>query len=279
MKKRRLLLRLLVGIVLIGWILWANWMPQLTSVSLSLPDLPGGFSGFRIAQVSDLHNATLGKDNRWPLALLQEAKPDIIAITGDLVDSRKPDTQVALAFLREAMKIAPCFYVNGNHEASIPDYEALTRAMEELGVQVLENRGVTLELGGDKIRLLGIDDPYFANDGRYGDKESVTAERIGSLTATYPGFSVLLSHRPELFEVYVEQGVDLALSGHAHGGQFRLPFVGGLYAPGQGFFPKYDAGVFEKDNTQMVVSRGLGNSSFPLRLFNRPEIVLITLGQ
>ena len=93
------------------------------------------------------------------------------------------------------------------------------------------------------------------------------------------GFQLLLSHRPEFMDMYVRYDIDLVLSGHAHGGQFRLPFLGGLYAPSQGFFPKYDAGLFEEENTKMIVSRGIGNSAFPLRFNNRPELVLITLTQ
>ena len=276
MKKFAWCVRICILVLLI-WTLWGNKAVQVTDLSLALDRLPEGFEGFRIAHLSDLHNTEFGKDNEKLLGLLREAEPDIIAITGDIVDSRRTDFAVALAFLEEAVKIAPCYYVTGNHEGRLSNYRELKNGMEALGVAVLENKSAMLTAGGDTLTLMGIDDPNLANDGLYGEKEVVTAARIQGLQTEETGFSILLSHRPDLFDVYVRSGVDLVLSGHVHGGQFRLPFVGGLYAPSQGFFPEYDAGIFQRENTTMVVSRGLGNSAFPLRFNNRPEIVLITL--
>ena len=276
MKKFAWCVRICILVLLI-WTLWGNKALQVTDLSLALDRLPEGFEGFRIAHLSDLHNTEFGKDNEKLLGLLRETEPDIIAITGDIVDSRRTDFAVALAFLEEAVKIAPCYYVTGNHEGRLSNYRELKNGMEALGVVVLENKSAMLTAGRDTLTLMGIDDPNLANDGLYGEKEVVTAARIQGLQTEDTGFSILLSHRPDLFDVYVRSGVDLVLSGHVHGGQFRLPFVGGLYAPSQGFFPEYDAGIFQRENTTMVVSRGLGNSAFPLRFNNRPEIILITL--
>lgn len=276
MKKFAWCVRICILVLLI-WTLWGNQAVQVTDLPLALERLPEGFEGFRIAHLSDLHNTEFGEDNEKLLRLLRETEPDIIAITGDIVDSRRTDFAVALAFLEEAVKIAPCYYVTGNHEGRLSNYRELKNSMEALGVAVLENKGAMLTAGGDTLTLMGIDDPNLANDGLYGEKEVVTAARIQGLQTEETGFSILLSHRPDLFDVYVRSGVDLVLSGHVHGGQFRLPFVGGLYAPSQGFFPEYDAGVFQRENTTMVVSRGLGNSAFPLRFNNRPEIILISL--
>lgn len=276
MKKFAWCVRICILVLLI-WTLWGNKAVQVTDLPLALDHLPEGFEGFRIAHLSDLHNTEFGEDNENLLGLLREAEPDIIAITGDIVDSRRTDFAVALAFLEEAVKIAPCYYVTGNHEGRLSNYRELKNDMEALGVAVLENKSAILTAGGDTLTLMGIDDPNLANDGLYGEKEVVTAARIQGLQTEETGFSILLSHRPDLFDVYVRSGVDLVLSGHVHGGQFRLPFVGGLYAPSQGFFPEYDAGVFQRENTTMVVSRGLGNSAFPLRFNNRPEIILISL--
>lgn len=276
MKKGRLVFWVLFAAVLL-WTLWGNTALQLTPVTVSSSQLPEAFDGFRVAHVSDLHNAEFGQGNEELLSLLREAAPDIIAITGDLVDSRRTDIEIALAFAKEAVKIAPCYYVTGNHEARISGYRELKNGLQDLGVTVLENRRVDLEKGGQRLAILGIDDPNFAHDGRYGDNGEVTAVRISDLWQEGEGYGILLSHRPELFETYVESGVDLVLSGHAHGGQFRLPFIGGLYAPGQGFFPGYDSGAYSVDGTTMLVSRGLGNSAFPLRFNNRPEIILVTL--
>ena len=278
MKKFQWGIRIAVLLLLL-WSLWANQAVKITETELSFRELPNGFDGFRIAHVSDLHNAQFGENNETLLKLLRQTDPDIIAVTGDIVDSRRTDTAVALAFLEEAVKIAPCFYVNGNHEARISGYREFEKSMEALGVTVLDNRKAAISRAGQTLTVMGIDDPNFADDGLYGTKEAVTAARIANLYREEDGFAVLLSHRPDLFDTYVDSGVNLVLSGHAHGGQFRLPFVGGLYAPGQGFFPEYDAGVFRDGETAMVVSRGLGNSAFPLRFNNRPEIILLVLSE
>ena len=276
MKKVAWTVRITVLVLLI-WALIFNKAVEITNLPLSFADLPTDFAGYRIAHISDLHNTEFGKENQNLLKKLRKTEPDIIAITGDIVDSRRTDEAIALSFLEEAVKIAPCYYVTGNHEGRLEDYRGFKKSMEALGVTVLENKKVTLRKGEAAITLMGIDDPNLANDGIFGKEEAVVSARIRNLQSEEDGFTVLLSHRPTFFDEYVNSGVDLVLSGHVHGGQFRLPFVGGLYAPSQGFFPKYDAGVFYGGETVMAVSRGLGNSVFPLRFHNRPEVLLITL--
>ena len=149
--------------------------------------------------------------------------------------------------------------------------------MIELGVVVLEDARVELEQSGETITLIGVNDPSFQTDYLFGDSETVMQGSLQELTNKDDGYTVLLSHRPELFKVYVENGADLVLSGHAHGGQFRLPFVGGLVAPNQGLFPEYDIGLYTEENTNMIVSRGIGNSILPFRFNNRPEVIFIEL--
>lgn len=256
----RVLLLIFLGLLL--WSLWGNTALTVTEYTIRDEEIPDRFDGFTIAQVSDLHNAEFGKDNEKLLALLEEAQPDIIAITGDLVDSRKTDLEVAVAFAREAVKIAPTYYVTGNHEARIAQYTLLKAALTELGVVVLENESLLLQREQDTVTLTGLVDPDFG---------------IPWPELSCEAYQIVLSHRPERFDLYAQQELDLVLSGHAHGGQFRLPFVGGLFAPHQGFFPEYDAGLFTEGDTTMVVSRGLGNSLFPLRFNNRPELVIVTL--
>jgi predicted MPP superfamily phosphohydrolase len=234
--------------------------------------------GFRIAQVSDLHNAEFGEDNKTLIALLSRTEPDIIVLTGDLIDSRQTDIDIALDFVRQAMEIAPVYYVSGNHESRVGEYVLLKAGMEEIGVAVLENRKVQIIREGEHVTLMGIDDPSFRAGYLFGDAASIAQQEIENQCSDSDGYTILLSHRPELFDLYVDTGMDLVFSGHAHGGQFRLPFLGGLVAPNQGFFPRYDAGRFTNENTTMIVSRGVGNSIFPIRFNNRPEIVLVTLG-
>lgn len=259
------------------WILWGNTALETTEYGIRSERLPEAFSGFRIVQVSDLHNAAFGEDNAALLRQISQAGPDIIVITGDLVDSRRTDTEIALAFARAAAQIAPVYYVSGNHEARIGAYTELKNGLKEAGVTVLENEKVRLQRGQAYITLAGIDDPSFLTSYLFGDDETVVFDALEHLLEASDGYTVLLSHRPELFDTYACAGVDLVFSGHAHGGQFRIPFVGGLVAPDQGIFPKYDAGVYSQGGLRMVVSRGLGNSIIPVRIHNRPELIVVTL--
>ena len=264
-------------IAMIIWTAWENAALELNTYMVASEDLPESFDGYRIAHVSDLHNAEMGDGNEKLLAMLRDGEPDIIAITGDLIDSRNTDVEIALRFAEEAVRIAPCYYVTGNHEARVSEYSELKEGLTKLGVVVLEGERVELEQSGETITLIGVNDPSFQTDYLFGDSETVIQGSLQELINKNDGYTVLLSHRPELFKVYVESGADLVLSGHAHGGQFRLPLVGGLVAPNQGLFPVYDAGLYTEENTNMIVSRGIGNSILPFRFNNRPEVILIEL--
>ena len=278
MKNKKILsLISLILIVLFGWTLWGNTALGVNEYEIVSKRIPESFDGFRIAQISDLHNAEFGESNSKLIELLSQSDPDIIVLTGDLIDSRQTDIDVALAFAQEAMKIAPVYYVSGNHEARVREYEDLKMGLLEAGLTVLENQKVQITREGENITLMGIDDPSFWEDYLFGDSASVARQAIEDLQNESDGYTILLSHRPELFNVYVDTGMDLVFSGHAHGGQFRLPFIGGLVAPNQGFFPEYDAGLFSEVNTTMIVSRGVGNSIIPIRFNNRPEIVVVEL--
>ena len=279
-KKKKFIFLAVVAAVLVAlviWIAWGNTALELNTYTISSAKLPQSFDGYRIAHVSDLHNAEMGKDNEKLLAMLRDANPDMIAITGDLIDSRNTDIEVALQFVREAVKIAPCYYVTGNHEARVNEYGELKAEMEAAGVTVLEDSQAEISIEGESIVLIGVNDPSYQTDYLFGDAESVIDAKLEELHTENGEFTVLLSHRPELFDTYADHGMDLVLSGHAHGGQFRLPFVGGMVAPNQGLFPEYDAGIYMEDNTNMLVSRGVGNSILPFRINNRPEVILIEL--
>ena len=279
MSKKQNILTVVITVLvsLLIWTVWGNTALEIYEFQVSIDQIPESFSGFRIAQISDLHNAEFGEGNSKLIELLSQSDPDIIVLTGDLIDSRQTDIDVALAFAQEAMKIAPIYYVSGNHEARVREYEDLKMGLLEAGVTVLENQKVQITREGENITLMGIDDPSFWEDYLFGDSASVARQAIEDLQNESDGYTILLSHRPELFNVYVDTGMDLVFSGHAHGGQFRLPFIGGLVAPNQGFFPEYDAGLFSEVNTTMIVSRGVGNSIIPIRFNNRPEIVVVEL--
>lgn len=270
---------LLIAVILLAlaiWTVWGNTALECNTYTIVSNRIPAAFDGYRIAHVSDLHNDTIGEGNERLLSMLREAKPDMIAVTGDLIDSRDTDTEIAFQFMKEAMEIAPCYYVAGNHEARVEEFSAFKQWLINLGVVVLENQRMELKREGTKISLIGVNDPSFQTDYLLGDSAAVMQDNLQGLTDEET-FAILLSHRPELFDIYVENKIDLVLSGHAHGGQARLPFIGGLFAPNQGIFPKFDAGAFTEGSTAMIVSRGVGNSAFPLRFNNRPEVIVIEL--
>ena len=278
-RRRWLLLGVFLAALLgvIAWVAWGNTALVTTELSVKSEKLPAAFDGFRIVQVSDLHNASFGEGNAELLERVEQAQPDCIALTGDLVDSRHTDVDAALSFASEAAKIAPTYYVTGNHEARLEEWEQLLTGLEEAGVTILQNESILLEREGQSIVFSGVEDPSFHDDPLLHDTEGVLERNLESLSPEEGRYTVLLSHRPEYFDLYEKLGFDLVLTGHAHGGQFRLPGIGGLWAPGQGLFPEYDAGLYQQGGTAMAVSRGLGNSLFPFRVNNRPEIVAITL--
>ena len=276
-KKRFIVTLAILLILLMIWTIWGNTALELNKHAIKSSKIPREFDGFKIAQISDLHNAQMGDANEKLLAMIKEADPDIIAITGDMIDSRRMDIQVALDFAKEAIKIAPCYYVNGNHELRVLEYEELKEGLEDLGVIILENAKATITKEDESLTIIGLSDPSLESGYIYTEEGEVLNLYLNKLSKRDDNYKILLSHRPEYFELYFEAGMDLVLSGHAHGGQIRLPFVGGIIAPHQGFFPEYDGGLYIKEETNMIVSRGIGNSLFPVRFNNRPEVVLIEL--
>lgn len=269
---------LLIIIFLSIFFIYQNNAIVITEHNYANKKLPKGFDGYKILHISDLHN----KNYHGKLSgKIKEVKPDIIVITGDLIDRRNTRIDIAKEFVEEIAKIAPIYYVSGNHEQLSGEYDKLKEELEKLDVKIVDNSYIELNRDSDSIGLMGIADPkinqsegdYLFNDSTEYVKSSITDlyENIDT------DFNILLSHRPEQFTVYKEMNVDLVFSGHAHGGQIRLPFIGGVIAPNQGLFPKYTEGIYKDGQTSMVVSRGLGNSLFPFRIFNRPELVIITL--
>ena len=275
-KKYLAVIFVILLLALILWTMWENMTVGVTHYSITSNQLPDSFDGFTIAVVSDFHNAKFGSDNSQIIQKMEKEQPDIIAITGDLVDANRTDIETAVALIRKLMQVAPCYYVTGNHEAWIgTQFSELEEKLLAERVQILRDQAVPLEKEGQRIQLVGLDDPDFTGRGT-AVQQSMMKAKLNEMNLPEE-YCILLSHRPETFEVYVEEGVDLVLSGHAHGGQFRLPFIGGLVAPNQGFFPKYDAGIYTQNNTTMIVSRGIGNSIIPVRFNNRPEIVVVEL--
>lgn len=276
MNKRKWLIIIAAAVVLLSlWLFWGNRALTVNEITVVDPELPEAFRGFRIAQVSDLHGTEFGRGNRELLGLLSQLRPDIIVFTGDTLDYRQTNIEAVLEFVRAAAELAPCYFATGNHEAASAVYPQMEEELYRAGVTVLRSRGVVLEHDGESLRIVGADDYGFYGPG---DGETRVKAMLAALEPELePGYNIVLYHRPELAGRLREMDADLILSGHAHGGQVRLPFIGGLYAPDQGLFPVYDGGLYDLGDQFLVVSRGLGNSLFPLRVNNPPEIVLITL--
>ena len=263
---------------LLGWALvWGNTALVRADVLVCSNGIPEAFDAYKIVQISDLHDAQIGENNEKLIAMTAETEPDCIVLTGDFVDSSRFHPERSLSVAEALVKIAPVYYVSGNHEAILPDadYQALTDGLRALGVCVLEDESAELTRGGQSIRLIGLTDIGF-HPGTLEEKKDALRTALSALLPE-DEFSVTLAHRPELMDVYTECGAPLVLSGHAHGGQIRLPGIGGLIAPGQGLFPKYTDGKYEENGTTLVVSRGVGNSVLPLRVNDRPQIVVVQL--
>lgn len=274
-RKMTIILALLI-LIMVGWVIWENITVEINKLRVTSKNLPKAFNNFSIAHISDFHNSEYGKNNEKLIDILKSENPDIIVITGDFIDSRRTKFEIAVSFAQQAVKIAPCYYVTGNHEARLGSkYQELKTSLENVGVTVLKDEAIQLEHGEESIQLIGLYDPNFSEQDS-SLSESILQTKLSQINIS-DGFTMLLSHRPEYFKVYQTYNIDLALTGHAHGGQFRLPFLGGLIAPGQGLFPKYDAGAYTENGTTMIVSRGVGNSLIPFRINNRPEIVIIEL--
>lgn len=275
---------LALGATAVGLTAWDNFRLTVTRYEAELADLPKSFDGYTIAQVSDLHNARFGKEQSKLIAAINAAEPDMIAITGDLFHTAKRKN--AFCFLEQEARIAPCYFVGGNHEQRFADYfSAIRPRLESLGAIVLDDERTTITRGGDSISLIGLADPSFK---RTIPPEQLTDEKLSRLEQT--GCTIVLSHRPELFDVYARHNVSLVLTGHAHGGQVRFAHRG-LFAVHQGWFPKYTEGIFTKNITNstssdtishgkvctMIVSRGLGNSTYYPKINNPPELVIVKL--
>ena len=246
---------------------------QTETITAASDRLPAGFDGYRIVQISDLHGKEFGEDNHILLEKTAELEPDLIAITGDVIDD--PDQMGILEPLARGLAaIAPTFYVTGNHEWAIREAATVKSLMEEYGVTVLSNEYLKLERGGDTIVLAGIDDP----NGPYDQKtpEELSGEIHAALGDPYV---LLRAHRNEYYQVYGQCGFDLTLCGHVHGGLIRLPFTDGLVDnTRRRFFPTHTAGLYPLDGGgTLMVSRGLGNGGISFRLFNRPHLPVIVL--
>lgn len=272
MKKIRRLLALLALFALAaGFVYWQNFTLQVEPVELFFESLPPQFDGLRVAELSDLHGRSFGKNNVRLLRTLQKARPDMICICGDLFDE-KTDLTMLEPLLTGLTDIAPVYYVTGNHEWQVKNLREILQKMRAWGVTVLENEGGVLSRGGAEMVVAGVHDPC----GPY-DMKTPAALVRELRSARGNDFILMLSHRNDELAMWSQLGVQLVLSGHCHGGVVRLPFVGGVFGTRRELFPEYDAGVYRQDGTTLFVSRGLGYTNVHFRLFNRPHVPIMIL--
>lgn len=247
---------------------------EVTHYTISSPNIPNSFSGFKILQISDYHCDNVP----GIIEEVRQESPDIIVSTGDLADD-DGSYMPAVRLCERLSEIAPIYAVTGNHDLWRGDYNEFENELSRLGVKTLHDERVILSKDESKMSLSGIDDPFTLNNSK-------AAENIQSSLAKFSrfdGYDILLFHRANLFDLLKYHGFDLVIAGHMHGGHIRLPH-GGLVSPrsswtnGQSiFFPKYFGGHYKAPRTEMIVNRGLGNPTYIPRLFNRPEITVITL--
>lgn len=247
------------GALLIWLFVWFNnSCLKLTRRKIKIDGAPK----LKIVHLSDLHGKRFGRRNSRLIKKVMKEKPDFIAVTGDIIHLyTSGNKEVALEAVSSLKEVAPLLYIAGNHEMRNKGYRLFRKEVAEAGGIVLDDCSV--EICG--ITVVGLNGASLRND------------KIEKITPSVSP-KILLAHEPQFFKKYAAAGYDLILCGHAHGGQWRIPFTKiGLFAPGQGKFPKYTAGVHENGKSKMIISRGLGNSEFPLRLFNRPEIITIEI--
>lgn len=254
---------------LLGFAYWQNNGITITKHIVTKNNLPKEFDGFRVVQVSDLQNKSFGINHNILLKKLEKLQPDIIVITGDLLDRNRTDIDKVMNFIKQARNISEIYFVTGNHEHQSPDnsWEILSKQLLAENVHIMDNKSTKIIKNGESIEILGLRD-YSVNR-----KYEKHLNRLSNKDI----FQILLSHRPELYPVYLQYDIDLAFTGHAHGGQVRLPFFGGVFAPNQGLLPPFTEGIHDNNGTTMIISRGLGNSTCPLRVNNRPELILAVL--
>lgn len=244
--------------------------------NIACKNLPESFSGFRIAHISDLHS----KPAKGIFEIVQDADPDIIAITGDLLNDDSKTVEEVSDLILNLLKLAPVYFTSGNHDLWRMEHRSILSKFEDFGAVFLDNKTIVLEKNGEKIGISGCPDPFSKVMVSIQD----TMQKNLDALERVDGFNILLFHRANLFDIVKDSGFDLVLSGHMHGGQIRIPGLGGVLAPSSSMlsktpmlFPKYTGGVVTSDSTTMVINRGVSNTLPIPRLGNPPEVGIITL--
>ena len=261
-----------------AFIYYQNNKLDITDYTINKDNINGEI---RIAHLSDLHSKPFKK----VLTKLEEMQPDIICITGDYINDQARRKNKMLEYAKKLVEIAPVYYITGNHERRLESFDTLMQELSDCGFNVLLDEVASLKIKDNEVVILGLDENQADHKDYRARKKGTFVYRdmkpVFEKLDSCEGFKIVLSHFPENFEGikqlnYSQYDFDIQLSGHAHGGQFILPFIGPIYSPGQGLFPKYAMGSFGK-RPKLIISRGIGNSEFPIRLFNHPQINVINV--
>ncbi len=276
----------IIVIVLIGIICWGvyeNNHVRVTNYELDSRRVPRDMKGLKIVQLSDLHNVRNEQFRESILNKVKSISPDLIVFTGDMLDKHRPNVKIALDFMKKLSDIAPTYYTFGNHDYKARGNQCLFNRLYDFNENMARNNALVFKHKRQRMNIIGLEDPVRAQryNKIYGlpkqSKNEIVNEALEELKYNHRNFTILISHRPDFYKEYDRKNIDLVFTGHAHGGQFNIPPFGPLYAPGQGILPKYAGGMYDLEHTKMIVNRGIGNSAFPFRLNNRPEIVVVTL--
>lgn len=256
---------------------------DVTNYKIESPKIPKSFNGFKIAHLSDLHNFSYGKDNKKILDKLDKIKPDIVVLTGDMVNSDSKNFNTFYKLAKNLSSKYEAYYIMGNHEMRLPVNKQIEikAKLKSLKINLLDNTQTIIKKDNEHINIYGLEQPIFTykNNLKKNESESFTIEKMQELLPLPDTnkFNILLSHSPFDFGIFSKWGADLVLSGHVHGGLIRLPFIGGVLSPERTLFPKYSGGEYTLNNSKMILSRGLGNGTINLRILNNPEICVIEL--
>ena len=260
---------------------------EVTKYVVENKKVPKEFDGYNIVQISDLHSKLFGENNKKLIQKIKSLNPDIVVVTGDLIDGENNNYNVALDFMKEISKLYRVYYIIGNHEQKSlikkykDEYKDYFNKLHQIDFVNLDNNKVEIVKGDSNITLYGLTVPYSCYKYLFDNQETTSIdidfleEKLGKVDREQ--FNILLAHTPFYFDEYEKWGADLTLCGHVHGGIVRLPLVGGLLSPDRKFFPKYDLGEYIKNKSTMIVSKGLGGSKVLIRVNCKPEIVNIKL--
>lgn len=254
---------------------WQNDTLGITNYTVFSSKIPPAFDGYKIIQLSDIHGKEFGENNQDLINKIEKQNADMLVITGDLVDEGVQNSKEIIDNLLGNTKLPKeVFAVSGNHDLWTKHFDAYKKQWEtSYNIEFLENSSTKIQKDGQVINLCGISDPDIWNAEK---AEEIVKENLAKIKTT-DGYNVLLFHRANMLDMFLDSSFDLILSGHIHGGQIRVPFVGGLRSPHGNWFPKYSGGKYLTGDKTYIVSRGIGNAVVVPRIFNRPEMAVITL--